>query len=397
MLCLLNVTHSNPNHDMSHPGNRTSGGVSGPHAGIHKHRRIYESLRDEILAGRYRYGERVPSETRLVEQFQVSRPTAARALRDLEVLGLVERRHGSGTFVRHTPVAAERVLGLLVTGLGQGEVFEPICNQLAKTVTDHEYALNWGQIHVEESEDRGQAAEKMCQRLIQQSVMGVFFQPIEMVPGMQDVNRRVIDSLEKANIPVVLIDSDYKKFPERSDFDLVGIDNRRVGCVLAEHLVERGCKRIDFIAHRGASSTVDARIAGYREALYNSGVIPQKEWVHWVDGVDEIDVETVRQIVESGPADAYICHNDYTAGQVMRDLIQLGIRVPEDVRVVGVGDVKYANALSVPLTTVRQPCSEIGMTAVELLLQRIENPDLPAREVRLDFELIVRDSCGTSA
>ncbi len=377
-----------------HPSQSVIDGSSDPNAGVHKHRRIYESLRAEILSGRYRYGEKVPSETRLVERFKVSRPTAARALKDLEVHGLVERRHGSGTFVRHTAMAEQREFGLLVTGLGQGEVFEPICNQLAKSVSDNNCELNWGQIHSEQAEGRALAVEKTCQRLIEQRVAGVFFQPLELVAGMEDVNLRVIESLEKASIPVVLIDSDFKQFPERSKYDLVGIDNRRVGYLLAEHLVQRGCRRIDFIAHRGASPTVDARIAGYREALFQHDIVPQKGWTHLIDEVDDIDVETVRQLVETGPADAYICHNDYTASQLMRDLIQLGVRVPEDVRVVGVGDVKYASALSVPLTTIRQPCAKIGMMAVELMLQRIANPRLPSRDVLLDFELVVRESCG---
>ncbi|MGI9430240.1 MAG: GntR family transcriptional regulator [Bythopirellula sp.] len=379
----------------AHAENRVNPAASVRSAGVHKHRRIYESLREEILSGRYRFGERIPSETRLVEQFNVSRPTAARALKDLEVHGLVERRHGSGTFVRHTVSTVQRELGLLVTGLGQGEVFEPICNQLAKSVAENNYELSWGQIHSDQLQDRASAAEKTCQRLIQQRVAGVFFQPIELVAGMKDINSRVIEALNTAKIPVVLIDSDFKQFPERSEYDLVGIDNRRVGYVLAEHLVQRGCQRIDFIAHQGASPTVDARIAGYREALFNHGITPQTGWTHFVDEVDEIDIETVRQLVESGPADAYICHNDYTAGQLMRDLIQLGIRVPEDVRVVGVGDVKYASALAVPLTTIRQPCAAIGSTAVELMLERMANPALPARDVRLDFQLITRASCGS--
>lgn len=379
------------------PAQSSTGGPHETSAGVHKHRRIFESLRAEILSGRYRYGEKVPSETRLVERFKVSRPTAARALKDLEVHGLVERRHGSGTFVRHSATTQRRELGLLVTGLGQGEVFEPICNQLAQSVSNNNYELNWGQIHSEEAQDRAQAVEKTCQRLIEQGVAGVFFQPLELVAGMQDVNLRVIDALKMANIPVVLIDSDFKQFPERSQYDLVGIDNRRVGYVLAEHLLQQGCRRIDFIAHRGASPTVDARVAGYREALFYHDIIPEKAWTHLIDEVDDIDVETVRQLVDSGPADGYICHNDYTASQLMRDLIQLGTRVPDDVRVVGVGDVKYASALSVPLTTIRQPCAKIGMMAVELMLQRIANPELPSRDVLLDFELITRESCGSGA
>ncbi len=360
-------------------------------AGVRKHRQIFDSLRKEILSGKYGFGERVPSETSLVKQFDVSRPTAARALRDLEVAGLVERRRGAGTFVLHAASIAQQALGIFVTGFGQDEFFEPICNQLAKSIGEHSFEINWGQLHSDVTQDRGKAAEKTCLRLIQQKVSGVFFQPIEMVPGMGDVNKRIIKAFDKARIPVVLIDTDFVRFPDRSNYDLVGIDNRRVGYVLADYLISLGCNRIDFIAHRGASPTGDARIGGYREALFDHGIDPKIEWAHFVDKVDK---ETVKQLVDSGPADAYICHNDFTAGQLMRDLIQLGIRIPKDVRVVGVDDSKYASVLSVPLTTIRQPCAEIGKIAMELMLRRISNRTLPAQDVRLDFNLIARESCG---
>ncbi|MGI9430186.1 MAG: GntR family transcriptional regulator, partial [Bythopirellula sp.] len=345
------------------PANKSTAGVTEPIAGVRKHRRIYELLREEILTGKYLFGDRVPSETTLVKQFKVSRPTAARALKDLEFHGLVERRHGAGTFVQHTGSTAQRTLGIFVTGMGQDEFFEPICNQLAKSVDDNNFEISWGQVRSDEAQYKGRAAEKTCQRLIQQGVAGVFFQPLEFVSDMNDVNNRIVKAFDKAKIPVVLVDTDFKPYPERSKCDLVGIDNRRVGYLLTEHLMDLGCKRIEFIAHRGASPTGEARIAGYREALFDHGITPQGDWAHFVD---EVNIESVKQLVDTEPADAYICHNDFTAGQLMRDLIKRGIRIPEDVRVVGVDDSKYASVLSVPLTTVRQPCAEIGKTAMEL-------------------------------
>ena len=69
-------------------------------------------------------------------------------------------------------------------------------------------------------------------------------------------------------------------------------------------------------------------------------------------------------------------------------------RVPEDVCVVGVDDLKYARLLSVPLTTLHQPCRELGASAVSALIRRIENPRMAARDILLDFELVVRESSG---
>jgi DNA-binding LacI/PurR family transcriptional regulator len=81
----------------------------------------------------------------------------------------------------------------------------------------------------------------------------------------------------------------------------------------------------------------------------------------------------------------------------MLALLAKGIRIPQDVRIVGIDDVMYAALLPVPLTTIHQPCGEIGKTALRLLLDRIAHPKMPAREVLLDCELVVRRSCGCKA
>src|SRR3954463_3177155 len=97
-----------------------------------KHRLISRQLLAEIAAGKYAPSGRLPSEAQLVERFGVSRPTVARALRDLQDQGLVERRVGSGSFVRPPGLPeAIRQLGLLIPGLGRTEIFEVICGELA--------------------------------------------------------------------------------------------------------------------------------------------------------------------------------------------------------------------------------------------------------------------------
>jgi GntR family transcriptional regulator, arabinose operon transcriptional repressor len=80
----------------------------------------------------------------------------------------------------------------------------------------------------------------------------------------------------------------------------------------------------------------------------------------------------------------------------MHSRIDLNYQIPKDIRIVGIDDVQYANLLPVPLTTVRQPCREIGVAAVAAMLERIVSPAMPARDILLDCELVVRASCGAS-
>jgi GntR family transcriptional regulator, arabinose operon transcriptional repressor len=78
----------------------------------------------------------------------------------------------------------------------------------------------------------------------------------------------------------------------------------------------------------------------------------------------------------------------------MHTLDGLGVHIPEDLRIVGMDDVRYASLLRVPLTTINQPCKHIGMSAVTAMMERIANPDIPARDILVDFKLVVRESCG---
>ncbi len=79
----------------------------------------------------------------------------------------------------------------------------------------------------------------------------------------------------------------------------------------------------------------------------------------------------------------------------MHSLLAIGQRIPEDIRIIGIDDVKYARLLPVPLTTLRQPCKDIGRIALSVMLDRISNPDLPPRDVLLRCKLVVRESCGS--
>ena len=78
----------------------------------------------------------------------------------------------------------------------------------------------------------------------------------------------------------------------------------------------------------------------------------------------------------------------------MQAVLAKNLRIPHDVRIVGIDDVNYAALLPVPLTTIHQPCHEIGETALHAMLDRIRRPHAPGRDTLLDCELVVRESCG---
>jgi len=359
-----------------------------------KYQHIYNALSADIAAGRVKPGERLPSEAELVKTFGASRITVTRALRDLKQAGLVERRAGSGTYVlgaRRQPRVQALSFGLLVPELGQTEILEPICQGVVNAPAARDHAIVSGGAATG-PEHKEEIAWARCRQYIDRRVAGVFFAPLELTPGKDAVNTRITTALKKAGIPVVLLDRPAQPYGARDDHDLVGIDNRRAGYRIAEHLLRAGSQRVAFASLLNAAPTVDARRAGYREALDRYGA-PVEQGLTLA--VDPEDREGVRRFMVREHPDAIVCANDRTAALVMQTLLSLGCSIPGDVRIVGIDDVPYASLLPVPLTTLRQPCHEIGAAAMSAMLDRLARPDLPPRDIFLHPTLIVRQSCGT--
>ena len=363
-----------------------------------KHREISRELLAEIATGKYGPIGRLPSEAQLVKRFGVSRPTVGRALRDLQTEGLIERRAGSGTYVRRQAAgsSATRQLGLLIPELGTIEIFGIICGELASLARANDHTLLWGDsAHPGQGQNVSREhAVELCEQFIENRVMGIFFAPFELSGHKEearDASRRIVERLEKAGVPVVLLDRDFRPFPQRSNFDLVSIDNVAAGFLLAEHLLKLGCRRIAFVGMPDLPPTVEARIAGVREALVRQQVELRPDWIHTGDPED---IKFVRSLTAGRRWDAVICANDLTAARLLRSLEKNNIHVPRDLRLASFDDAQYATLLSVRLTTMHQPCRDIALTAYRAMLERIADPTLPARSLLLNPRLVVRESCG---
>jgi DNA-binding LacI/PurR family transcriptional regulator len=355
-----------------------------------KHKQVYEYLHGSIQSGALKAGDRLPSEAELGEMFSASRITVAKAVLELQRMGLVTRRPGAGTHVLAQRQASGYTFGLLIPELGLTEIFEPICHGMMRTPFARPDALLWGNASGSVRES-AKEAEQMAQSYISQNVSGVFFAPMEVTSETDTANQRVTRMLERAKSPVVLLDRCYLPYPERSNFDLVGIDNRRAGYIVTHHLLKHGAKRLVFLGEAGAAPTVDARITGFYEALRGEGIFPEHDLAWRGSPVDEA---FVKRLLSEAKPEGIVCANDLTAARLMQTLQGQGVAIPEEVRIVGIDDVKYASLLSVPLTTVHQDCPGIGALAMATMLERIEHPELPIRDVDAPIWLVERRSCG---
>ena len=158
--------------------------------------------------------------------------------------------------------------------------------------------------------------------------------------GWTNINRRIAGLLEQARIPVVLIDRDLVPFPERSQHDLVGIDNRRAAYVLTTHLIDAGRRRLAFVVRPRSAPTCVAGAIGFREALLDAAAVPPR--------VPSPVGEAGGQEAEarwSTPADLEAsCVQIITPpAQLMRTLEELAIKVTDEIALAGFDDVKDAS------------------------------------------------------
>ena len=353
------------------------------------HRVIYDTLKAAIHQGEYHSGDRLPSEVELCKQFQASRITVAKAIHSLQHEGLVVRRAGSGSYVQLAAPVTSYQFGLLIPELGSTEIFEPICQGIMQSPQAKSHSLIWGYTS-HKSTPKGEGALSLCRQFIEQKVSGVFFAPLEFVDDNDSINHELVAELRQAGIPIVLLDRCYYPFPMRSNLDRVGIDNHRASFVVTQHLWNRGARRIVFVARRRSASTIVERVSGYQFALSECG----SQFPATALYGDAEDLEFVRNLVGEVQPDGVVCGNDLTAAHLMRALIGMGVRVPEQIRLVSFDDVNYAKFLPVPLTTIHQNCPQIGESAMELMLDRMQHPLRPGLDLLVPFELVVRESCG---
>jgi GntR family transcriptional regulator, arabinose operon transcriptional repressor len=356
-----------------------------------KYRTIGDEIRNEIRSRRLAPGERLPSDSDLAERFDTSRLTIIRALRDLETEGVVQRKAGSGTFVAQPSSVATRVFGILMPDLAEGEVFDPISQGIARAGEKLHHRILWGNLSPSDRA-KEEYAQELCGYFIARKVDGVFFAPVELSAHQDEINELIVNDLERADIRIVLVDRCIQPFPNRSHYDLAAIDNYRAGFRMTRHLLDHGCRCPVFAYRAGSAPTVAARLAGYREALWAAGL----SGAYRTFETEGPDAAALGEMLTDATPDGFVCANDLTAAKLMHRLLGLGVQIPRDVRMVGINDVKYARFLPVPLTTLRQPCHDIGFAAMEAMLQRLERNDGPPRDILLDCELVIRQSCGSA-
>lgn len=353
-------------------------------AGSGRYIDIAECLLAEIREGKYSSCRSFPSLSMIMRRFGVARATAAKCMDELKKRGAVVASSRSGFNV----IKANKTIGLILPGVAYSEFFAAVMDGISQSCQKAGYSLLVGNVYSKSHMIRAQQAKDLAADFVRKGVAGVIFQPIEFVENATQINREIVSILTDANTPVVLIDYDIVSPPERSQFDLVGINNFDAGRRLAEHLMSKGAKNIHFLMRRHWASSVHNRLEGVNAAISGGRV-------HKCANIllsEPDDVSKIRAYIKKHNPDAIICGNDTAAAYLKHTFDVLGKRVPEDIMLAGFDDVQHAKIMSPRLTTIHQPCEEIADVAICRLLERIAKPSLTSMEISLSAPLVERES-----
>lgn len=281
---------------------------------------------------------------------------------------------------RSLRVQKSNVIGLIVS-----DIQNPFFTAVGRAVEDIAYENQLSIFLCNSDEDPDK--EMMYLNLMHdQNVAGLIISPTQ----------HTVETLAKTGtpeIPTVVIDRRVRDV----DLDNVLIDNVESTYKLVSHLIADGHRRIAAV-FGAASTTGPERKEGFMQALRDHNLDPAPELMKFAQPKEEAGYQTVHHFLSMlQPPDAVFASNALLALGAFRALRESQYKVPDDVAFASFDETIWTTLVKPGVTVIEQPTYEIGQTATELLLRRIEEPSRPAHEVNLKGKLIVRQSCGCLA
>jgi LacI family transcriptional regulator/LacI family repressor for deo operon, udp, cdd, tsx, nupC, and nupG len=215
-----------------------------------------------------------------------------------------------------------------------------------------------------------------------ESVGGLLLAPVS------DQDQKVLD-LIKDGIPIVCIDRGIS-----ADVDIVVVNNREGAFNAVEHLIKRGHKRIAYISGLPNIATSKFRKQGYLEALKKYNIPFHKELIMYGDSKHVSGKMLSSKLLDlKNPPTALFTGNNLITLGALETIHSRGLKIPDDIAIIGFDDMPWSISLNPPLTAVRQPGYEIGKRSAELLFQRIDDPNRESVKLELKTKLMIRKSC----
>ncbi len=346
------------------------------------------AIEQRILAGQYgRSGDRFLSVRQLAEEVPCSYVTAVKTA-DWLCGRYVITKHGRGYYLTTGRCGLDselekslmenrrRCFGFIVN-----TTYNDFYGSITSLMQQQLRALDYHLVVMSNSSDKEMELSQL-EMGMEMGLSGVFF-----MPHSQFSNQK---RYEYYPLPVVAIGRDLRQFKRHT----VTVNNYSVGVLAAQHLLEQGYERFIYAAVETSRTVTDLRMAGFMDCLRQNGVTVSKENVWYVSGEDVVNlVERREQELRSLKRRTGIfCYHDLIAMSLLHMCVKNAIPVPEQVGIVGCDDLPVAHIMSPALSTIHYPYARICETAVELMLEELEQGPKGRKRVSVEPRLIHRET-----
>ncbi len=352
-----------------------------------KYYELMEELKQRIIDGVYKPGEKLPSENELSSTYHVSRQTVRKAIEILTNAGYVYAEHGRGTFcselVRHTKQSHN--IAVVTTYLSD-YIFPRVIKGIDEVFTEQGYSI------ILKNTNNSRTNEARClEELLKKDIDGMIIEPSKSQIFCRHTN--LYKQMDEYQIPYVFIQGSFMQMDGKPK---VLLDDVKGGYLVTKHLIDLGHKHIVGV-FKADDSQGQNRHRGYVRALQEAGLMYDPDNVIWFYTEDR-KVHPygciLQMIKENRQIDGIVCYNDQIAMEVLKALEKAGKKVPEDISLTGYDNSYLARGPLYSLTTVSHPQEELGKMAAELLLQLIQSPDsVKEKTILIEPKLVKGTSC----
>lgn len=345
---------------------------------IPKYYQVKTEIKSLILSGRIKTGEKIPSEHELAKKWNVNRWTVNKAINQLVNEGLLYRKKGDGTYVSGLKRRViTKNIGVLVY-----HIESPFCSSLVRGIEEKASELGYNLILCNTFGKEEKIKDIINSFIVKNKVDGIICPP-------ENINSSFSD------FPVVVVPQvDKEKF---KNFNYVITDDEDGSYKAIKYLIKLGHKKIGFLTPKNWSETALLhRWNGYKKAMKENNLDIDKKLIIETKGPDFKDgwVSIDKIIEKINLFTAIFCVNDSLAIGVLKGLREKGIKVPDDISIVGFDNIPLSSHPDIQLTTVEQPVYRIGEKAVEILIENIEGKCKKPVHIILPTKLVIRKTTG---
>ena len=348
-----------------------------------KYKILYKWITDQIYNGTFKYMEKLPSESELCNQFQISRQTVRNAFQELETDGLISRSKGSGSFVAKEVEVfqKEKIIGILFTNVGN-YISSKILTGFETVFYPKGYSLL-----LEQSHNRLENESLFLKKMLNSKVSGLIIESVKS--SLPSPYTDLYEQLRLHHIPFVFINNRLCNV----DAPSVMWDDEKASYLMTKRLIQKGHTKIAGLFRFDETQGLN-RYLGYIKALKDFNIPIQEDFISWY-GLSGQKEESKRQLKNidlfiddiSIQCSALICYNDHIACHVVPYLASKNISVPEDLTVISFDNsnvTKLYDSTRVP--SINHPKEKLGEMAANLLLQYIEAPtSIPSGHPQIIF------------